>query len=59
MHEIQEVCVVGLGAEVGTEEVIDGCFEHKRIIDGYSTYLGEPVPAWLASAGNRRIHHIV
>ena len=59
VEELEKVNVITLLPKMVLDKMVDGRLEHERIV-----YSDEPdfrflVPAWLSSAGERRIHDIV
>lgn len=59
VKEFQEIAVVRLRAEMNLEEVVDGGLEHESVVDGDVAYTFDTVPARLATARHRLVHHVV
>ena len=59
MEQIDKIAVIWLALEVESEEVENGSFEHEGVVDRYHADFGQAVPAWLRTAGDRRIHDVV
>lgn len=59
MEELEEVHVVWLGAEVLLEEEVDRALEHERVVDHDVAHALDAVPARLAAARYRLVHHVV
>lgn len=59
MEELEQIDVVGLGPEVLLEQVVDGALEHEGVVDGNVGNAIDLVPAGLATAGDRGVHHVV
>ena len=59
VEELKEVDVVGLGAEVLLEKVVDGTLEHERVVDGDKVHALYAEPTWLSATSDRLVHHVV
>jgi hypothetical protein len=59
VEEVEEVGVERVPTEVCLEEVVDGGLKHEGVIDRDVGDLGNPEPAWLATTGDRLVHHVV
>lgn len=58
-EELKEVNVRRFLTEVFLEEVVNGSFEHERIVDGDKVHSLGAVPARLATTGDARVHKVV
>jgi hypothetical protein len=59
MHEVEEVNVKGLFAEVSTEHLENCAFQKEGIVHGHKTNTLYAVPARLATTGNARVHDVI
>ena len=59
VEEVDDVGVVGVGAEVFLQEDVDGHFEHEGVVDGDHAHALLAVPARLAPARYGRVHDVV
>lgn len=59
MEELEQPDVVGLFAEVLLQEEVDGCLEHKCIVDRDVADAFYAVPAGLSTSSDALVHHIV
>lgn len=59
VEELQEMDVIGLGAEMLLEEEVDGALEHERVVDRDVIHALHAEPAGLAAAGDGLVHHVV
>lgn len=50
VEELSEVAIVWFRSEVDLEQVVDGRFEHKGVVDGYVGHPFDSVPAGLSSS---------
>lgn len=59
VEKFEEETVVRLLSEMLLEQVVNGGLEHEGIVDGNVVHTLDFVPAWLASASDRLVHHVV
>jgi hypothetical protein len=59
MHEIEQVNIKWVLAEVFTDHSEDCAFQKEGIVHGHKTNALYAVPARLATTGNARIHNVI
>ena len=59
VEELDHVRVARMAPEVFLQEHVYRHFEHEGVVDRNHAYPGLTVPARLAAAGYRRVHHVV
>jgi len=59
MHEIEQVNIKWVLAEVFTDHLEDCAFKKEGIVHGHKTNALYAVPARLATAGNARVHNVI
>lgn len=59
VEELNEVNVGGVRAEPRLQDVVDGGLEHEGVVDRDHSHSLVSVPAGLATARDRAIHHVV
>jgi hypothetical protein len=59
MHEIKQVNIKWVLAEVFTNRSEDSAFQKEGIVHGHKTNALYAVPARLATTGNARIHNVI
>lgn len=59
MKEVDQVHVVALFFEVQLQQVVNGAFEHERVVNRDHAHLLNPVPARLTATGDRPVHYVV
>jgi hypothetical protein len=59
VHEIEQVNVKRVFAEVLTDHLKNCAFQKEGIVHGHKTNALYTVPARLATTGNARVHYIV
>jgi hypothetical protein len=59
MHEIEEVNVIWVLAEVFTNHLEDRPFQKEGVIDSHKTNALHAVPARLPTTGDARVHNVV
>jgi hypothetical protein len=59
MEQLKQIHVVLFLSEVLLEEVVDGRFEHERVVDGDVANFLDLVPTRLTSSRYRLVHHVV
>ena len=58
-EEFQEVNITWVGAKMDFEQVVNGGFEHERVVDGIIADTRVSEPARLSTTRDRRVHHII
>jgi len=59
MHEIEQVNVKRVFAEVFADHLKDCAFQKEGIVHGHETNALYAVPARLATTGNARVHDVI
>jgi hypothetical protein len=59
VEELEQVDVKLFTAEVGLEELVNGSFKHKGIVDSDHPNLRQAVPAGLRTTRNGGVHDVV
>jgi hypothetical protein len=59
MHEIEQVNIKWVLAEVFTDHLEDCAFQKEGIVHGHKTNALYTVPAGLATTGNARLHNVI
>jgi hypothetical protein len=59
MHEIEQVNIKWVLAEVFTDHLEDCAFQKEGIVHGHKTNALYTVPAGLATAGNACVHNVI
>lgn len=59
VKELQEMDIVWLVSEMSLEEVIDGAFEHERVVDRDDANAFDAVPTGLSATSDRFVHDVV
>jgi hypothetical protein len=59
MEELQQMNVIRFLPEMQLEDMINGSFQHERIVDGDVIHALDSEPTRLTAASHRLVHHVV
>jgi hypothetical protein len=59
MEELQQMDIKRLLPKMQLEEMVNGSFQHERIVDGDVIHALDSEPTRLTATSNRLVHHVV